>query len=69
MFLTNGKRVYATFLDYEKTFDLFDRAIHWTKLEDYYAMGNIFNIMRGLYSKTETFVQVGSATVVLVFHM
>ena len=69
MYLTNGKRVYATLLEYEKTFELFDRAIHWKKLEDHYIMGNIFKIMHCLYSKPETFVQVGKATVALVFHI
>ena len=54
-YLANGKRVYATFLDYEKAFDLVDRAILWKKLQDHNINGNVFNVIRSLYSKTKVF--------------
>ena len=55
-----GKRVYATFLEYEKAFDLVDRAILWKKLHDHSINGEIFNVIRGLYTKTEKCVKVGN---------
>ena len=59
-YLANGKRVYATFLDYEKAFDLVDRAILWKKLQDHNINGNVFNVIRSLYSKTKACVKVGN---------
>ena len=61
LYLANGKRVYATFLDYEKAFDLVDRSILWKKLLDHNINGKIFNVIRGLYSKTEAYVRVGNS--------
>ena len=58
--LAIGKRVYATFLEYEKAFDLVDRAILWKKLHDHSINGEIFNVIRGLYTKTEKCVKVGN---------
>ena len=59
-YLANGKRVYATFLDYEKAFDLVDRAILWKKLQDHNINGNVFNVIRSLYSKTKACVKEGN---------
>ena len=59
-YLANGERVYATFLDYEKAFNLVDRAILWKKLQDHNINGNVFNVIRSLYSKTKACVKVGN---------
>ena len=58
LYWTKGQRVYATFPDYEKAFDLVDQAILWKKLQDHFINKKIFNVIRGLYSKTGTSVKV-----------
>ena len=47
-YLTKRKRLYATFIDYEKAFDTIDRALLWKKLYAVDINGKILNVIRDI---------------------
>ena len=56
--LTEGRRLYATFIDYEKAFDRVNRSILWSKLYNLGINGQVLKIVKNLYAKTKAQVHV-----------
>jgi len=56
-FLSKKKRLYCVFIDYEKAFDLVDRAFLWQKLLDLKINGKILRVIQDLYVKAKSQVQ------------
>ena len=56
--LTEGRRLYATFIDYEKAFDRVNRSILWSKLYNLGINGKVLRIVKNLYAKTKAQVRV-----------
>ena len=56
-YLTKRKRLYATFIDYEKAFDTIDRALLWKKLYAVDINGKILNVIRDIYQKTKAYIR------------
>ena len=56
--LTEGRRLYATFIDYEKAFDRVNRSILWSKLYNLGINGKVLRIVKNLYAKTKAQVHV-----------
>ena len=56
-FLSHKKRLYCVFIDYEKAFDLVNRAFLWQKLLNVGVSGSILNIITDIYSKAKSCVQ------------
>ena len=56
--LTEGRRLYATFIDYEKAIDRVNRFILWSKVYNLGIKGKVLRAMKNLYSKTKAQVRV-----------
>ena len=54
IYLSNKKRLYACFVDYEKAFDKVDRLQLWIKLLNSNISGKIFNVVHNLYAKAKS---------------
>ena len=48
--LKRKKKFYCCFIDYQKAFDFIDRSSLWSKLIKQGITGNIFSVIRSLYS-------------------
>ena len=54
IYLSNKKRLYACFVDYEKAFDKVDRLQLWIKLLNSNISDKIFNVLHNLYAKAKS---------------
>ena len=57
--LSNKKRLYCAFLDYEKAFDKVDRIFLWEKLLNENISGKILYIIKNIYERAKSCVMVG----------
>ena len=57
--INNGKKLYCAFLDFRKAFDYIDRDLLWHKLLALGIRGSIFDIIRSMYTRVKSKVQVG----------
>ena len=56
---TNGKKIFACFIDFKKAFDTIPRDILFTKLMGYGVTGKFFNTLKTMYSNDNCCVKVG----------
>ena len=56
--LARKKKLYLTFIDYEKAFDRVDHGLLWKKLEKLEINGKVLQVIRNLYEKTKACVRV-----------
>ena len=62
-YLAQRKRLFVTFIDYEKAFDRVDHTLLWMKLASYTINGKVLSVIKNLYEKTKACVNVnGSLT-------
>ena len=57
--LSNRKRLYCAFLDYEKAFDKIDRIFLWQKLLNENISGKVLVIIKNIYESAKSCVKVG----------
>ena len=57
----NRRRLYCAFIDYQKAFDLVDRASLWTKLLSYNINGKIMNLIYNLYQNTKACIKLNNS--------
>ena len=55
--LKRKKKLYCCFIDYQKAFDFIDRSSLWSKLIKQGITGNIFSVIRSLYSQIKVCVK------------
>ena len=58
IYLGKTKKLFVTFVDYEKTFDGIDHSLLWKKLGHYDINGKVLSGMKNLYRKTKACVDV-----------
>ena len=62
-YLAQRKKLFVTFIDYEKAFDLVDHNLLWMKLASYTINEKVLSVIKNLYEKTKACVNVsGSLT-------
>ena len=62
-YLAQRKKLFVTFIDYEKAFDRVDHDLLWMKLASYTFNGKVLSVTKNLYEKTKACVNVtGSLT-------
>ena len=63
--LARKKKLYLTFIDYEKAFDRVDHGLLWKKLEKLEINGKVLQVIRNLYKKTKACVRVNGEITVM----
>ena len=58
LYLARKKKLFLTFIDYEKAFDRVDHGLLWTKMQSVNINGRVLEVMRNLYQKTKACVRV-----------
>ena len=61
-YVTKGKKLFVTFVDYEKAFDRVNRMYLWQKLLASGVKGKILKVVENLYQKTKACVRVNGTT-------
>ena len=56
------KKVYAAFVDFSKFFDKINRHIMFYKLLKYGITGNIYHLIKSVYSRTSYVIKIGDST-------
>ena len=57
-YLAQKKKLFVTFIDYEKTFDKVNHGLLWQKLGQAKITGKILHVIQSLYQKTKARVRV-----------
>lgn len=57
IYLSKGKKLYCTFVDYKKAFDSIDRINMWSKLLKCGINGNIFSVIYNLYKGAKSSIK------------
>ena len=58
LYLKSGKKLYCTFIDYQKAFNTINHADLWFKLLQNGIDGKIVNVIRNIYRKTKSCVMI-----------
>ena len=58
LYLAQKKKLFVTFIDYEKAFDKVDHGLLWQKLGQAHVTGKVLRIIQNLYQKTKACVRV-----------
>ena len=58
LYLAQKKKLFVTFIDYEKAFDKVDHGLLWQKLGQAQVTGKVLRIIQNLYKKTKACVRV-----------
>ena len=58
LYLAQKKKLFVTFIDYEKAFDKVDHGLLWQKLGQAQVTGDVLRIIQNLYQKTNACVRV-----------
>ena len=56
-YLSNRKRIFAAFLDYQKAFDMVDRPSLWQKLINQGVTGKVLQVVQAIYAKAKSCVR------------
>ena len=58
LYLARKKKLFLTFIDYEKAFDRVDHGLLWKKMQSVNINGRVLEVIRNLYQKTKACVRV-----------
>ena len=67
LYLKRKKKLFCTFIDYRKAFDLVQRDVLWSKLLRNGISGRILNVIKDLYGKAKCCVKTQTGTSASVF--
>ena len=56
LFLSQGRRLFCTFVDYSKAFDSNNRATLWKKLFSYGITGKVIDVITNMYKSIKSCV-------------
>ena len=57
LYMDRKKKLFMTFIDYEKAFDRVDLSLLWTKMHSVNINGRVLEIIRHQYQKTKACVR------------
>ena len=52
LYITRKKKLFLTFIDYEKAFDRVDHGLFWTEMQSVNIKGRVLEVIRNLHQKT-----------------